>query len=217
MAIAVRWLIEENKEMFGGERIAFVGSSNMPTNNFTSLTTIVSLYDILKTWYTKANTPLRTPVSQLSKSRPSDERLASYFQAAQELFSELNQGFPELQEFFTASDTEPIVRKYRNLNALFRPVSLHIFVMIVARLTEEMDLRSAVSEASKLPRSLDSPPFVRLMWNPHTQTISRFAKNTLLELLIYMLRRSKREKRELLRLYRKDVGDDTLQLPGPVV
>ena len=217
MAIAVRWLIEENKEMFGDDRIAFVGSSNMPTNNFTSLTTIVSLYDILKTWYTKANTPFRTTLPKLRESRPDDEQLAEYFQLARNLFGELRRGFPELNEFFAASDTETIVRKYRNKNALFRPVGLDIFVSIVARLTKEKDLSAAVAEAAKLPRSLDDPPFVRLMWNPHTQTIGRFAKNTLLELLMYMLGQSKRTNAELLRLYQKDVGDNRLQLPKPVV
>ena len=30
MALTVRWLIDENPEMFGGDRIAFVASSNMP-------------------------------------------------------------------------------------------------------------------------------------------------------------------------------------------
>ena len=216
MALTVRWLIDENSDMFGDDRIAFVGSSNMPVSNFASLTTIVGLYDILRTWYTKANTPLKTTSAKLRKSRPEDDRLESYFQLARDLFEELRRGFPELDEFFSADDTEPIVRDYRNRNALFRPVGLDVFVTVVARLTKDMDLSAAVDKAAKLPRSLESPPFVRLMWNPHTQTISRFAKSTLLELLLHMLGRSTRDKKELLRLYRKDVGDESLQLPKPV-
>ena len=216
MALSVRWLIDENPDMFGDDRIAFVGSSNMPVSNFTSLTTIVGVYDILKTWYTKANTPLKTTLSKLRKSRPEDDKLESYFQLARELFEELRHGFPELDDFFSADNTEAVVRDYRNRNALFRPVGLDVFVTIVAKLTEDMELRTAVQKAAELPRSLESPPFLRLMWNPHTQTISRFAKNTLLELLLYMLGRSTRDEEELLRLYRKDVGDDSLQLPEPV-
>lgn len=216
MALTVRWLIDENSDMFGDDRIAFVGSSNMPISNFTSLTTIVGVYDILKTWYTKANTPLKTTLSKLRKSRPEDDKLESYFQLARELFEELRRGFPELDDFFSADNTEAVVRDYRNRNALFRPVGLDVFVTIVARLTEDMELRTAVEKAARLPRSLESPPFVRLMWNPHTQTISRFAKSTLLELLLYMLGRSTRDKEELLRLYRKDVEDDSLELPEPV-
>ena len=217
MALTVRWLIDENSDMFGDDRIAFVGSSNMPISNFASLTTIVGLYDILRTWYTKANTPLKTTSAKLRKARPEDDQLESYFQLARDLFEELRRGFPELDDFFSADDTEPIVRDHRNRNALFRPVGLDVFVTVVARLTKDMDLSAAVDTAAKLPRSLESPPFLRLMWNPHTQTISRFAKSTLLELLLHMLGRSTRDKKELLRLYRKGVGDESLQLPKPVV
>ena len=57
MALTVRWLIDENRDMFGQHRIAFVASRNMPPSNVTSLTTIVNLYDILHIWYTEANFP----------------------------------------------------------------------------------------------------------------------------------------------------------------
>jgi len=217
MALTVRWLIDENPDMFGGDRIAFVGSSNMPISNFTSLTTIVGVYDILKTWYTRANTPLKTTLSKLRKSRPEDNKLESYFRLARNLFDELRRGFPELDDFFSADDTKAVVSTHRNRNALFRPVGLDVFVTIVARLTEEMEIRMAVDTAARLPRSLKSPPFVDLMWNPHKRTIRRFAKGTLLEVLLYMIGQSTRDKEELLQLYRKDVGDESLQLPDPVI
>ena len=217
MALTVRWLIDENPDMFGDKRIAFVGSSNMPVSNFTSLTTIVGLYDIIRTWYTKANTPLKTSLSKLRKSRPEDDKLESYFQLAHDLFEQLRRGFPELDEFFSADDTEAVVRTHRNRNALFRPVGLDVFVTIVAKLTEEMEIRMAVDTAARLPRSLKSPPFVYLMWNPHKRIIRRFAKRTLLEVLLYMIGQSTRDKEELLQLYRKDVGDESLQLPDPVI
>ena len=46
MAICVRRLIEESP-LFGGVRVALVASTNMPTSNVESLTTIGNLYDIL--------------------------------------------------------------------------------------------------------------------------------------------------------------------------
>ncbi len=217
MALTVRWLVDENADMFGGARIAFIASSNLPKSNVTSLTTIVNLYDILKTWYMKADTQLRASSRTLHNHRPDDHRLTDYYEAARRLFEELRRGFPELDAFFSTTDTEQAVIKYRNTNALYRPVGLHVFVSIVAQLTHEMDLPAAVAEATKLPRSLDSAPFAGLMWNPHTRTIRRFARNTLLELLLHMLGRSKRHETELLRLYRKDVGDNSIHLPDPVI
>lgn len=216
MALTVRWLIDENQDMFCNDRIAFVGSSNMPQSNFTSLTTIVNLYDILLTWYTKANIRLRSSAAKLRSSRPDDERLNAYYQHARELFEALAAGFPELGDFFSAEDTESVVRRYRNENALFRPAGLIVFVEIIARLTHEMGLVDAVAESAKLPRSLGSSPYTGLMWNPATCTIRRFARRTLLELLLYMLGRSERVERELLQQYKNEVGNHDLELPPRV-
>ena len=140
MALTVRWLIDENPDMFGDDRIAFVGSSNMPQFNRTSLTTIVNLYDILFIWYTKANIPLHLSGPKLKKFRPDDESLNAYYRHARKLFEALAVGFPELDAFFSAADTKPVVSRFRERNALFRPVGLKLFVTIIAQLTKEMDL-----------------------------------------------------------------------------
>ncbi len=217
MALTVRWLIDENPDMFGDDRIAFVGSSNMPQSNVTSLTTIVNLYDILLTWYTLADIPLRTSAAKLKKSRPDDDRLNKYYRHTRELFEALAEGFPELGDFFSAEDTESVVRRYRNESALFRPAGLIVFVTIIARLTHELGLVDAVAETAKLPRDLGSSPYSGLMWNPATRTIRRFARRTLLELLLYMLDRSERAEAELLQKYRNEVGNHELELPARVV
>lgn len=217
MALTVRWLIDENPDMFGDDRIAFVGSSNMPQSNVTSLTTIVNLYDILLTWYTQADIPLRSSAAKLKKSRPDDDRLTAYYRHARELFNALATGFPELGAFFSAANTESIVGRYRYESALFRPAGLIVFVTIIARLTHEMDLTDAVGVTAKLPRDLGSRPYAGLMWNTDTRTIRRFARRSLLEILLYMLGRSQRPERELLQQYRNEVGNHDLELPARVV
>jgi len=217
MALTVRWLIDENPEMFGDDRIAFVASSNMPKSNLTSLTTIVSLYDILYTWFAKAETGLATTPAKLKKSRQNENELGAYYQLAHNLFNELELGFPELGEFFSARDTKPIISKYRNRSVLFRPAGLRIFVTIVAMLSHEMSLREAVTEAAKLPTYLEDIPYNGLMWNPSSQTIRRFSSQILLFLLLYMLRRPQIENTQLLQRYRNEVGDQSLELPAPVV
>ncbi len=217
MALTVRWLIDENPDMFGDDRIAFVGSSNMPSTNFTSLTTIVNLYDILLTWFTQANIALRSSAGKLKKSRPDDDQLNAYYQHARELFEALAAGFPELGNFFSAEDTETIVRRFRNESALFRPVGLIMFVTIIARLTHEMSLADAVGETAKLPRNLGHSPYAGLMWNPDTRTIRRFKRGSLLELLLYMLGRSQCTESEILQQYRNEVGNHNLELPPRVV
>ena len=217
MAICVRRLIEDTK-LFSGERIAFVASNNMPVKNITSLTTIGNLYDVFTVLFTNARSELQARKPDLQRIRPSDESLDAYFAYAQRLFVYLGNHFEELDEFFSAKDTEPVVRKYRGShggNALFRPIGLEIFARIIARLTKEMSLAQAVELAAKLPRNLHEEPFERLMWDSNRKTILNGHKATLREVLLYMLGKNARNYPEatLLERYRRETGRDAAELP----
>ena len=215
MALAVRWLLDENEDMFGDEKIALVASNNMPPTNFSSLTTAVNLYHVLQVWYTKAQTPVRTTPKGL-RSRPDDDRLMAYYKAARGLFEELRAGFPEVDQFFSASNAEGVVRDYRGQHGgsvLFRPVGLEIFVRIIAQLSNEMDISASVSEAAKLPRMLSEAPYAEWMWDTRKGTVSRFNALTMREVLLHMLGRSNLSESELLSRYRREVGDDSIRLP----
>ena len=113
MALSVRWLIDEDKELFGNVRIAFVANNNMPVTNFSALTTIGNLYDILTVFFTSAETELKKSRATLKNVRSDDTELQAYYDMAKYIFLEMQIHFPELQEFFSSSDTEPVVRKYR--------------------------------------------------------------------------------------------------------
>ena len=219
MAICVRRLIEKTK-LFAGARIAFVASNNMPVNNTTSLTTIVSLYDILTILFTKMDFEQRRAKADLQRTRPSDEDLDRYFKYAKTFFVLLRKHFDELDEFFDEDDTPDIVSKHRGSHggsALFRPIGLDIFTQIIAKLNNDHSLTQAVKLASKLPRNLSEPPYVGLMWNTSTSTIVNSHRVPLREVLLYMLRDSKYSDETLLARYRKDTGDENAVLPDLVV
>ena len=219
MAICVRWLIEKTK-LFSGKRIAFVASNNMPVTNTTSLTTIVSLYDILTILFTKMNFEQQRVKAELQRARASDERLDAYFDYAKKYFILLRKHFDELDEFFDADDTRDVVLKHRGRhggNALFRPIGLDIFVQIIAKLNGDHSLTQAVKLASKLPRNLSEPPHAGLMWNKSTSTILNSHRVTLREVLLYMLGDSNFSDEILLGRYRRDTGDENAELPDPVV
>ena len=220
MALSVRWLIEEDKDLFGGGRIAFVPTNNMPVTNFTSLTTIGNLYDILAILFSDAQTELKKPRSALQAARPDDDKLREYYIMAKKMFLNMKDNFPELDEFFTSDYTEPVVRRYRGQHggsALFRPIGLEIFTRIIARLTADMCLSEAVYEAARLPTNLTLHPFRGLMWDVNNRKISNAHKVTVRELLLYMLCKTKFSEDELLQRYRKESGDETLKLPSPVI
>ncbi len=218
MAICVRRLIEKTN-LFSGKRIAFVASNNIPVSNTTSLTTIVSLYDILTILFTKMNFKHRQSKTDLQRSRPNDEKLDAYFDYTKEYFALLRKHFDELDKFFNADDTTDIVSKYRGShggNALFRPIGLDIFAQIIAKLNNAHSLADSIKLASKLPRNLTEPPYTGLMWNTSTSTIVNAHKVTLREVLLYMLGDSKYSDATLLERYRKDTGDENAVLPDPV-
>ena len=112
MAICVRRLIEET-ELLSGNRIAFVASNNMPTQNTTALTTIANLYDVLTTLFTNAQSELKKPKADLQRVRPDDETLQKYFKFAESYFLQLRKNFKALDEFFSAKNTAPVVKRYR--------------------------------------------------------------------------------------------------------
>ena len=221
MAICVRRLIEDT-DLFEGDRIAFVATNNLPVRNRTSLTTIGNLYDALAILFTNSRFELKKRKKDLQKIRPEDAELDVYFAYSKSYFHSLRRSFEELEEFFSATETEGVVRKYRGSHggsALFRPIGLEIFTRIVARLTRNMSLTAAVRLASRLPRNLTDEPYVGLMWDRNSGTILNGHKVTLREILCYMIGKNARNYtgRILLERYRRETGDDQVTLPKKVL
>src|SRR5690606_29854696 len=125
------------------------------------------LYDILTILFTKMDFDYRRSKADLQRARPSDEDLDAYFDYAKKYFVLLRKNFDDLDEFFDADDTNDVVSKHRGGhggNALFRPIGLEIFALIIAKLNGNHSLTQAVNLASKLPRNLSEAPYAGLMW-----------------------------------------------------
>ena len=221
MAICVRRLVEETP-LFAGERVAFVAQNNMPVTNNISLTTIGNLYDLLQILFTTAKTELKRSKRDLQQIRPSDETLHGYYDLASLFFREMREQFDELEEYFSADDTVPVVKKYRGVdggNALFRPIGLEIFTRIVAQLTQRRNISigDAVGIAASLPRTLSDFPYQGLMWDPSARTVSNAHKVTLREILLYMIGASSMSRAILTTRYRRETGYDDAELPQPIL
>ena len=221
MAITVRRLIEQLPHLFGEDRIALVAENNLPVGDDTRLTTIGNLYDVLTILFStaKTNTVPKRSKKALQTTRPDDAELDAYFELACDFFAEVRARFAELDDFFSADDTRPVITQYRldGRSVLFRPVGLGLLATVVAHLTREMPLAAAVQLASALPRSLNEPPFLDLVWDRRTNTIKRFSKLTARELLLHMLGRSTMKPSQLLDKYRKEAGRSKLELPDSLV
>ena len=221
MAICVRRLIEQTN-LFAGNRIAFVERNNMPPTNTTSLTTIANLYDILTILFTTAQSNLKKQKADMQRLRPDDETLDEYFKFAETYFLRLRENIKALDEFFSAKNTEPVVKKYRGNhggNVLFRPIGLEITTRVVARLTEDMSLEKAVKLASQLPCDLNEEPYRWLMWEPNKKIMLNGHKVTIREVLLYMVGRNAKNYSEenLLERYQRETGDENAKLPEKIV
>lgn len=219
MAICARRLIEET-DYFGGSRIAFVATNNMPSGNFESITTIGNLYDILLTIFTKFPSKLKESKRNLRNIRPGEERLEEFFNFALCFFKDLGKNFPEVNEFYQSTKAEDVVRKYRGQHGgsvLFRPIGIQILVDVIARLTAKHDLSKAMQIASKLPRNLNEAPYLGLMWDSSNRTISNSHKVTLREVLCHMVECSKYSEGKLTERYRKEISQEDAVLPEKVI
>ncbi|MAN80839.1 MAG: hypothetical protein CMM77_15775 [Rhodospirillaceae bacterium] len=220
MAICVRRLIEQT-DLFAGDRIAFVASNNMPTTNTTSLTTIANLYDILTILFTNAQSDLKKEKADLQRVRPNDETLDKYFKYAESYFVHLRKNFKALDEFFSAKNTESVIKKHRGSHGghvLFRPIGLEIMTRVIARFTKDMSLAQAAKTAAELPHNLNEEPFQWLMWEPNKKIMLNGHKVTVREVLLYMVGKNSKKYSEatLLERYQRESGDDTAELPAKI-
>ena len=219
MAICVRRLIEGSR-FFQGNNAAFIGSSNMPSSNRSSLTTIGNLYDVLGILFSTARTELRSTKATLKKERPADSKLSGYADLAIRYFEIAEKYYGELDEYFHSDEKESVVAKYRGHHGgsvLFRPIGLEIYTHVIARLTGELSLEAAVRQASLLPRRLNESPFSDLMWDANRGTVTSTHKVLIRDLLLHMAGAGSAVFRERLRQkYRHTIGSEDAELPHPV-
>ena len=193
MAIIVRQLVMENR-MFKEERILNNATNNIPTSNFTCLTTIGNLYDLLEILFMKIYviSQKKSPKDikdELIKMRLGDDILKVHYANARDYFERLAAVFPPLSEFFDTSDYAAVVRKYRHSEGgsiLFRPIGLTIVTEIISILTKEYSLEKCFGLVAKLPVDLTAEPYNGVIWHPTQKKLIR-GKTLVKNLLLYML------------------------------
>jgi DNA sulfur modification protein DndB len=165
MAIVARRLVETHP-WFSGKRIAFSPTANLAANEPLALTTIINLYDILTTLYTKV--PPQRGISELKYYRPSDEALELNYQRAREYFDLLATNFPPLKQYFAAKNYSKVIKRYRGDfggDVLFRPIGLTLITEVIATVAKHRSLEQAMKVASRAPRTLSAPPYLDVLWD----------------------------------------------------
>ena len=193
MAIVVRRLVMENP-MFKEDRILNHATNNVPTSNFTCLTTIGNLYDLLEILFTKIcvisqKKKPRDIKDELTKIRLNDDILNKHYANARNYFERLAAVFPPLTEFFAASDYSSVVRRNRHSeggSVLFRPIGLTIITEIVSTLVKKCPLDECFALVAELPTDLTAEPYNGVIWHPTQKKLIR-GKTLVKNLMLYML------------------------------
>ena len=219
MAIIVRQLLETHP-MFQERRIAYNPQQNLLAGDFTSLTTMVNLYDVLLILFTKVYGKRAT--NKLTDARLPDEVLEEHYEYACDYFKHLVNTFKPLQEFLDAgNDYETVTAKYRTPKGgsiLFRPIGLRILTEVVSTLSQKRELSECMTMVSKLPQRLTDVPLRGVIWNPVRNTIKNTGRILARNLLLYMLDAYDGDKDKLQEDYAKalEIEKNEIEFPQKV-
>jgi len=219
MAIIARRLVESNPH-FRDPKIAVVGSQNIPSGNQVCLTTISSLYDILKILF-MFEVKQRSDRS-LRFNRPSDAQLDRYENVATDYFTALGEAFAPVGALLSTDNPAAVTSKQRGDHGghlLFRPIGLEIFTRVAVELASQRQssLSDAVAVLSKIPIDLSEAPYRNVIWNPTRRSVLTGGKVLARKLVRYMVGLGAED--DLLQEYRlalQSAGEDATELPAPV-
>lgn len=207
-AIITRRLIDSYKGLDSGF-VAFATSANIPSENQTCITTIISLYDLVKT----VCVPLKSKErKQLEAGPPVQKRIDELYEQTVEFWDALKANIPAIRKVTNSSPSDNEASKFRTKDGghlLFRPAGLHGFARSVRILVDRgASVQGAVRKLSKVPLQLDEQPWTGVLWNSATQTMIVRHKKLVTNLFLHVVGAvSYPPNYETLDQYRKVVGD----------
>lgn len=185
MAIVCRRLVESN-DSFRDPKIAVIGSQNIPVGNRVCLTTISSLYDVLKLLF-MFELGQRSDRS-LRFNRPPDDRLDNFYAVATSYFNALGTAFKPVAQLLSTPDPASVTAKHRGPHGghlLFRPIGLEIVTRIAIEVAKSRnyELGATVKLLKDIPTNLANPPYDRVIWDPARQKVNTRGKTLAKNLL----------------------------------
>lgn len=221
MAITARRLVETDVA-FRDPKIAVISSQNIPAGNRVCLTTISSLYDVLKHLF-MFDVKQRTDRS-LRFNRPADDRLEHYYQVATSYFSAVGKAFKPVGDLFAADDPASITALHRGSHGghlLFRQIGIDIFTRtaIEVATTRGIGLFEAVNQLRGLPTDISDAPYRHVIWDPDRHIILIRGKSLARDLVRYMVGLDVNEP-ELIENYKETLGihkEGEVTLPARII
>lgn len=219
-AVITRRLVEEFTLLSSGFVDVASKQTSISSTDDVSLTTIVTLYDIVTT--THVLTLSENVKKKLVYFRPSDEVLNEIYEEQVLYWTLLKKHIPAYADFFKSKPQARVAGKYRTTEGghfLFRPLGQLAFARAVRIIRDRgQEMEQAIEALSKVPMDLNSPPWQYVLWHPSLNQINNKIGKSLPEsILLYLVGHPARQKKyDVLQEYRKVVDDPKAMLP-PIV
>jgi DNA sulfur modification protein DndB len=222
-AVTTRRLVD-NFSLFNTGFVNFKARrADIPRSDQVSLTTVVTLNDIVECVYIPVETSRRGyKLKNLKQMRPSEDTLTAIYDEQVWYWNALKENVSEYNELFSSEPSKKVAEKYRNSEGghlLFRPMGQLAFARAVGIIKERgQSIEKAVEALSNVPMNLSQPPWVYVFWNPTQKKMikpnSWLAESLLLHQVGHPPR--KQPRKDLLIEYRKAVDNPGAELPDVI-
>ncbi|MCT7538213.1 DNA sulfur modification protein DndB [Aliarcobacter butzleri] len=160
------WLFEDVRN-----HISYSGTGPIQPESPTLLTSIVTLYNIIKDLYSGKK-------ADFEKNRPTDEILDLHYNLCEEFFNLLLEKYQLYKDVFV--DNISTANLYRN-NLLFRPVGQRVFAKATEILLKRGNsLENSIDKLLTANLNINTEDWYHILWNPIENTIENEGKKLIL-------------------------------------
>ncbi|HTV49196.1 MAG TPA: DGQHR domain-containing protein [Phycisphaerae bacterium] len=207
-AIVTRRLIDTYQGL-NGEFVPLSPTANIPPGNLTSVTTVIALYELVRTISIATGSRER---KVLEVGPPNWQRVEEINDFVISYWNALKQNIPPLAKVMSSPPRAALAGRYRTENGghlLFRPAGLQAFTRAVRVMIDRgTSVDSAVMKLAKVQLNLSSNPLVGVLWNAATKTMIVKYKKLALNLLLYMANQDPAPTNyNVVEEYRRVLGD----------
>lgn len=166
----------------------FTRTTNLPSNESFAITTVLALYDLVKTLGVPKTSSGSRQRSQLIIGPPEESKIETIYNLITDFWDLL---IKYIKPIKAVTNRRASASKYRDDNGghfLFRPNGLIVFATAVRILLDRAEeLEDIIHVLSKLPLELNEEPWRYVLWNPDEEKVITNQKTLATNLLLYMV------------------------------
>lgn len=183
VAIVTRRLVESHP-LFQ-DKISLAKTKAIGVRDYSSFTTIITLYDVLDILFRKSGRNW----SEYKRQRPNDDEIGRFYKKSVQFWDAMVEHFDSISAICSSRPDENIAGVHRHRqggNLLFRPIGLLIVANVIRKAKESgLSENEAIKRISGVSMEISNNPWVGLLWDKVNQRMinershQKVAKNLL--------------------------------------